>query len=397
MIKLAFRTLPLLIIIIFVFQGCHSPEKQDHQDSASPFADVPEIEAIQIRDITDENATSFYFASNYFHHLSLAADGSFFVSNRGNKTIYQFNQNGEYLNSIGQEGPGPGEFQIWPTFDTSSEDTLYALDKNTSRVSRFILENGKWNLDADFELDKKDGVSPEGIFSADQDKLLIEYPPSHSTLIANANNNVENYKVHSIYTIDGELIKDNWLQTPYDEKMVYKMVQGASVTMPLPYASETITKVGQDAKVYHTWTRDFNLKIFKLGESLIDSISFKSNNTILTEELRQQALDSASLPYMGTDQEQEKFKKALFDEIPTTAPALSDMHVDRDSGNIIVRRFTFGDEPNWMLLNKSGDRVGVFRLDEKMEVFDFRNRKIIGTIKANNGFPAVRLIELAYP
>lgn len=378
-------------------QSCHSPERKDSEDAVSPFSGIPEIEAVRAKDITDENATGFYFASNYFHHLSFSPDGSFFASNRGNKTIYQFNQDGKYVHSIGQEGRGPGEFQSWPTFDTSSKDTLYVLDDNTSRVSQFVFKNEKWNLSADFELNKKDGFSPVGIFSVDQDKLLIEYHPNHASLISNANTNGENYKIHNIYTINGKLIKENWLQTPFDEKMVYKMVQGASVTMPLPYAAKTITKVGQDAKIYHVWTRDFNLKIFNLGENLIDSISFKSNNAVLTEKLRLQALNSASLPYLGTNQAQEKFKQALFDEIPTTAPALSDMHVDRDSGNIIVRRFTFGDEPNWMLLSKSGDRIGVFRLDENLEVFDFRNGKIIGAIKANNGFPAVRLIELAYP
>jgi len=50
-----------------------------------------------------------------------------------------------------------------------------------------------------------------------------------------------------------------------------------------------------------------------------------------------------------------------------------------------------------MLLNKSGNQIGVFYLDEDLDVSDFRNGKIIGTTNTNNGFPAIRLIELAYP
>jgi hypothetical protein len=392
--KLVLRTIPLLILIPLTLQSCSSPEETDLKNSEPPFKGLPELEVTQIKDITDENASEFFFASNNFHHMAISNDGSFFVSNRGNKKIYHFNRDGEYLSSIGQEGRGPGEFQLWPKFDIATNNSLFTLDEQTGMVSRFSYQNGEWNLDSDFQLNKKESYSPENIFVTSQDKLLIEYHPSHSSLIANLNSNKEVTKAHSIYTSTGELIEENWLEVPFNQRMAFTMERGASVTMPFPYASKAITKVGQDDNIYLAWTKDFNLKIYDLGNSQIDSIKFGSANTPLTEELRQQALDSASLPYLGTGQAQEKFEQALFDRIPTTAPALSDMHIDRSSGDIIVQRFTFSDEPNWMLLDQSGNRVGVFRLDEDLKVFDYRDGRIIGSIDTDKGFPAVRVVEL---
>lgn len=392
--KIALRSFSILVITFFILQGCSSPDTEDTKYSGSPFSNLPEIEVMQIKDITDENATEFFFASNNFHHMVISDDGSFFVSNRGNKKIYHFNSDGEYLSSIGQEGRGPGEFQSWPKFDGARNNSIFTLDGQTGIVSRFSNQNDEWDLESDFQLNKKESYTPENIFSVGQNRLLIEYHPSHSSLIANLNSNKEVVKTHSIYTSKGELIQENWLEVPFNQRMAFTMERGASVTMPFPYASKAITKVGQDDDVYHAWTKNFNLGIYNLGHSLIDSIKFESANTPLTEEMRQQALDSASLPYLGTDQAQEKFEQALFDEIPITAPALTDMHVDRNSGDIIVQRYTFEGEPNWLLLDKSGNRIGVFHLDEELQVFDFRNRKIIGSINTNDSFPAVRMIEL---
>lgn len=86
----------------------------------------------------------------------------------------------------------------------------------------------------------------------------------------------------------------------------------------------------------------------------------------------------------------------MFEQIPANAHPLNDMFVDRDTGFIIVKRSEIFDGPNWLLLDPEGNRLGVFDLSESLEVFDFRNGKIVGALMSEDPdvLPTVRVVSL---
>ncbi len=384
----------ITLITTILFISCSSTEQHE---VVNPFDGVPEIEISEWLDINDEstpNSADFYFSSNYFHHMIIDNNGNYFVYNRGSEPIFYFDKNGEYITSVGRRGQGPGEFQSWPTFDTALSDTLYTLDRVARIVSRFVYRNEEWRYDDSFTLQDKEEYSPSKILQIDREHLIIEFTPDVSRLMNVSDNSSQASKKYNLLKISGETIKDNWLETPAHERSIYSSSAGARAIHLLPFGGRSIVKVGPHNHLYHLWTPEFSINIYDFDGKSLKKMTHPSFNYNLSDELRRKRVDEVVGVRMGSEREQQELLTQMFEETPTEAPALRDFHIDRDNGYIIVRRYIFKDQPNWMLLDNKGNRVGVFTLDENLTVFDFRNGKIIGALNNENELPTVRIVTL---
>lgn len=383
------------ITTLILLQGCTSVENEDIFEN--PFEGIPIIEVRDTFDITDEDAVGtgeFSFRSNFFHHMMIDNRGHFFVFNRGGESIYHFDENGEYLGSIGRSGQGPGEFQGWPVFDTASNDTLYTFNRANMIISRFVNNSGEWNYDYGFTLNSKEDYVPGKILQADQNHLIIEYIPNMSILMNKQDNFEQLTKSYDLLTTSGEIVKQNWLATQASERSVYKGQGGAGAVHMLPYGGRSFMKPGPDQSLYHLWSREFNVHIYNIDGNRTDSLSLPGINQKLSNELREAAVKETVRMNMGTQSEQQALEQQMLDEIPQSAPALKDFHVDRDTGFIIVRRFIFEEQSNWMLIDNEGSRVGAFHLDENLNVYDFRNGVILGSLNEDDSLPTIRVVKL---
>ncbi|MCC5940763.1 MAG: 6-bladed beta-propeller [Balneolaceae bacterium] len=384
----------IITAVMFII-SCTTAENE--MVSENPFDGVPEIEISESLDITDEaesHSSAFYFTSKYFHHMLIDNRGHFFIYNRGSEPIYHFDDNGVFIATIGRRGQGPGEFQSWPTFDAISSDTLYTMDRIARIVTRFVYSNGEWAYDNSFTVSDKEQYSPNKILQVDNEHLVIEYSPDLSRLMNQSDNSSQATKKYDLINTTGELIQENWLETPVHDRSIYSSSNGARATHMLPFGGRSIMNIGPNSNLYHLWSPEFIIDIYDLDGSKINSLQQPSYNYSLSSEIRQKWVDEAVGVRMGSEREQQELVKQMFDETPETAPALRDIHVDRDKENIIVRRYIFEDQANWMLLDYEGNRVGVFTLDENLNVFGFRNGKIIGALNKKDELPTVRIVTL---
>lgn len=392
---LLFKNGLFTITTVIIFISCSSTENEI--GSQNPFDGIHEIEISESLDINDESATNFdefYFSSKYFHQMIIDNRGHYFIYNRGNESIYHLDENGEYIASIGRRGQGPGEFQSWPTFDTISSDTLYTLDDMTRIVSKFVYRNGDWGYDGGFTLQVKEYYRPSKILQIDREHLVIEYSPDVNRRMSSSENSSHVSKKYDLIRSTGEFIQENWLITQAHDRSIYSSDTGAGATHLLPFGGRSIKDIGPNHHLYHLWTPEFTIEIYDLEGSNVNRLTQPSFNYRLSDEVKQKRLDEVVSIQMGSEREQQELIDQILEEIPETAPALRDFHVDRDTGNVIVRRYIFEDQPNWMLLDKEGTRIGVLSLDENLEVFDFRNGKIIGALNNEDALPTVRVIAL---
>lgn len=384
-----------ITVAMYAFQGCSSPEPEEQ--SENPFLGLPEIETEIVMDITDEEASAsgtFHFSRDHFHHMAFGPDGDMFVTNRGEYTILHFDGEGDFLGFIGRKGEGPGEFQIWPTFDNLSPDTLYALDYRSMQISQFVRRESGWMYEDGFVLDQKQNFDPRGIYQVGHEELVIEYVPNIQHLMNYSDEDTLFTRTVDVMSTSGEMERDNWLDIPADERSIYTSDTGAGIIYPLPYGSASILDIGPNNRLYHLWTCNFRIDVYNTGNPKVGRISHPSFHPVVSKEIRQSEIDNYSGARFGSEQEQRQMLQFLFDQIPTTAPSLKDMHVDRDTGHIIVRRHLPGDDPNWMLLDKEGKRVGVFSLEENLEVFDFRHSRILGALDREVELPTVRVVSI---
>lgn len=384
-----------VIAIAVLFISCSSGENE--RVLGDPFDGIPEIEISESLDINDQSATNsedFFFSSNYFHHMIIDKEGNYLVYNRGSESIIHFNKYGKYITSISRRGQGPGEFQGWPTFDTVSSDTLYTLDEVARVVSRFVYQNKSWEYSDSFILQNKEQYSPATIVQIDSEHLIIEYSPDMSKLVNVSSNSSQVSKKYDLITTSGEIIKENWLETPAHERSIYTSSTGARAIHLIPFGGRSILKAGPNDQLYYLWSPEFAIHIYDIDGNKINILKQPSFNSPISDEVRHKRVNDIVGVRMGSEREQQELVAQLFEDTPSVAPALRDFHIDSDNGNKIVRRHIFKDQPNWMLLDHEGNRIGVFTLDENLTVFDFRNGKIIGALNIEDSLPTVRVLTL---
>jgi len=70
-------------------------------------------------------------------HLNIGPDGTLYVTDSGNKAIHMYAPDGTFLGRIGQEGGGPGEFQMPSGSWFTPDGTLAVKDMMNQRISYF--------------------------------------------------------------------------------------------------------------------------------------------------------------------------------------------------------------------------------------------------------------------
>lgn len=73
-------------------------------------------------------------------HIIRGLHGDLFIADQGNARVIRINTNGEFIEAVGSEGEGPGEF-LRPTFLTIDPQThtFFVADKSTSRINLFRI------------------------------------------------------------------------------------------------------------------------------------------------------------------------------------------------------------------------------------------------------------------
>ena len=65
------------------------------------------------------------------------SEGNIFVLDSGNFRIQKFDKMGNYVQSIGREGQGPGEFERPSTLYLDSENNIYVWDMGRRKIHKF--------------------------------------------------------------------------------------------------------------------------------------------------------------------------------------------------------------------------------------------------------------------
>jgi hypothetical protein len=132
---MTFKTLIKLIFMITFFQNC------DYSSST----EKPELSGIRF----DEEFT-IAFSDVIEEELLIkpamvktGMDGKIFIADERMKRIQVFDHSGEYLQTIGNQGKGPGEFEGTPNFAIDGTGNLTVIDGRNRRISLFSYSGEK--------------------------------------------------------------------------------------------------------------------------------------------------------------------------------------------------------------------------------------------------------------
>jgi hypothetical protein len=102
----------------------------------SPFYGNLELELEQDLSIGNEEDDQYFFYRAY--NLDADSAGNIYVMDAGNSRIQKFDRNGEYVQTIGKKGQGPGEFDSMYGFYIDQEGQIYV--SSGTKIQKFSAD-----------------------------------------------------------------------------------------------------------------------------------------------------------------------------------------------------------------------------------------------------------------
>jgi hypothetical protein len=142
----------ILIVIIFASVTCSKGTKEDKtewkgkveykgevrvvKNPAEPLYGEIHLDLEEELSIGNENDENYMF--NGVTDVATDSQGNIYVLDRMNFRVQKFDKNGQYIQTIGKKGQGPGEFERPARFFLGTQDNIYVTDGGRRIEGRMI-------------------------------------------------------------------------------------------------------------------------------------------------------------------------------------------------------------------------------------------------------------------
>lgn len=261
----------LLIVIIFLSLTCSKAAKEDKEEwkgkleyegevkvvknPADPLFGEIHLDLEEELSIGNENDENYMF--NGVTDIATDSQGNIYVLDRGNFRIQKFDHNGQYLQTIGKQGQGPGEFERPARVFLDTQDNIYVADGGTRIEGRMIkIFNSRGEFVRVVRLE-----SPVSDFHVD----------SEGNILANLAQNVERGTIRAVVKMnsEGKIIKK--IAEFSDVKIVRKKSSemSASFRVGHHYSPRLIFSPINEQTFFYVYSADYQLFVIDKDGKLL--------------------------------------------------------------------------------------------------------------------------------
>jgi len=340
----------VIITLLFITAACTStpeieiPEEIAAMENVAVFAgDAAPLHEIRLNRAAEFGDTDELFIG-WPSGIAVADEGALFMADAGEAKIHIYSAEGEYLQSLGRRGEGPGEFNSVFQLRLHNGE-LYALDTQQQRLSVFdasdfsFLRNislGGGSMDVSgFPV----GFEPltDGRFLATYNRMVRDGDRLHRTPLL------------KIMDKNGEEIASDIVDlTPAEMFMIQS--ETTIQMMSLPFMRESHFVIDGDENLVWGYTGQILLQFVSLEGEYLRSIYYSRPNP---------PLDRAAMLANFEDDAVRESVRAL--DIPETSPAFRSFLVD-DENRIWITLYTENEQENeiWVL-DEEGEKLAEFK------------------------------------
>lgn len=293
-------------------------------------------------------------------------DGNFYVTDGDRNTVKKYNSNGNFLQSIGRPGQGPGEFQSISEVRFDIEGNIYLNDVKNQRIS-FLSKEGNYIS----------GIKFPSVF----ERVVIN---SMGFYIAKSVDNIElgqgkkwDY-VYGLFDDKFNLIEE-FLRFPqeanvkkYEDSIVKVFANLLSDMAFEPFVNYILDK---NDLIYFGYPRNYEIKVYSSEGKLMKIIQRDFEPVKISErhkEYFEQNLDEQFLAKMPAREMKKVFESIKY---PKYKPAYERFTL-MENGWIFVVVDSVRDEYKLVdIFNKDGEYLAQFETDISTDWLSFNNGK----------------------
>ncbi|MFY0684329.1 MAG: 6-bladed beta-propeller [Balneola sp.] len=301
--------------------------------------------------------------------------GRVFISDIQKNEINIFEPGGNFLNSLGRQGVGPGEFNNIRSLQIVGNH-LYVYDPSQYRVNIFSLTT--FSNKGTITVGRNRNKFPE---------LVKVFPWIHELYVTNNDTYLlqfisERKRFNKEWEITdtegamylanraGDLVGSKLLSFTEDKRINYK---GLNITLPFFFGS-TISTLGIDSAIYIATPDHFLIKVYNLKGEYQSAFYYPNNKIPLTEE----SAIKAELPPLY-------LKNLESIDAPKNWPTVTDLKIDDQDRLWVAVTVENMNVYEWWVLESSGEVITKFEWSRDKPIQQIRNEYLYTKEKDQEG------------
>ncbi|WP_205720042.1 6-bladed beta-propeller [Fodinibius halophilus] len=359
----------LLLLSAGLILGCSSEEKAPDESALHPLLLTKNLSI----PITTEEALIGEFSG-----LATDNSGNIYAADTEQQKIHRFSDDGTYLNAIGREGKGPGEFTDLKPNIRIQADTLYVLQQRARRIELFNVTTAEFIRTIklpDVEVNGAKIGSPRTIFPLANGQILAVFVDAYFR--APKEDEVPHQITISKLDATGAFVDKSLLQfpAPYPtaRRLVYFEPGKVSIFITSIY-SEFYVAANSKGQLYTGKSDSLHLKRYSRDGKRRGEVG----------------AGSVGLPFTAADLDSvardlpKNFKKAVQKVgTPSHWPAFKRLLVD-DKGRGWVKRFDPGNpQQTWQGFDSKGNPRWEFILPKEVELYSINEESAYGIFNSD--------------
>jgi hypothetical protein len=359
------------IISFILIVGCAAekshelPEHLNDLGNLTVFpADEEPVQGIGLIQETTFGDTDEVFLGRIIETIAVDDAGRVFIADMTENTIHAYNPDGSYLQRIGREGQGPGEFQGIRDLKIQN-DQIHVLDSQQFKISVFDLDSFQHMTDYDISLGNQQNGNPSWLTWTREEGLVYRpaglfvrsdglYLVLFSDEGVGSAHNVEGrtFEVSLFSPADGKYTEHDLLSFRWSgQVLVHEEGDGMIVMFRVPYKRSSQFDFTNDQFVIG-WTEEKLFKFYDQHGAYQRAFYYPHSNIQLD-------LNDV-LAYYYEEAGEQIIRAIRNDERPETWPAFHSLKVDDENRLWVSTIVNDLEVYEWRVIGADGERLAAF-------------------------------------
>ncbi len=334
----------------------------------------PSFELKEVQQFSLNDDMGFGSISN----ILVTSKGTILVSDGSGPMVYQFDNSGKYLGSIGDYGSEVGQFEGVPVVSLFENDSLLIWDRDLQKALIYSAQDTSWAFVREFTVNRftQDGYMVNNVVKFEGWGGYL----THETK-ALSEETVNDTTFHRYQRINeaNEIIQPNLL-TRRNQEWIIDNDNGNSV---LPFGRNSFVRFDKDGSYYvGKWNDQLDIRHLNIDGATLNTITQPVKTRNISEDDKK--LDPRTA------------NPNLQDKLPTTHPAYVAFVVS-DKGNIWVNIGQINAESTyWVVIDAKNTVLGSTLLPAQDRPARIVNGKLYAARQSSNTKPEIVVYETSF-